>query len=141
MRARYAWASSIRLGSTRQMRSRPCHSSRTSPASSSTRKCFVIAWRDVGDFSLNRVIDSGPFVESRTSKRMRVSSPSAAKSGAASRTCATANALDRDMLLDVLELTGPTALVHAERFVAPVRGQLVEAGLDDGEQRALLRLL
>src|SRR4051794_20296602 len=72
---------------------------------------------------------------------MRVSSPSAAKSGAASRTWATANALDRDMLLDVLELTGPAAFVHAERFVAPVRRQLVEARLGDGEQRAFLRLV
>jgi futalosine hydrolase len=59
---------------------------RTSPASDSTRRCLVIAWRDTSDVALSCVIDPGPPDDNRTISRSRVSSPSAAKSGAASRT-------------------------------------------------------
>src|SRR5882762_6636911 len=41
-----------------------------------------------------------------------------------------------NMLLDVLLLLCPTAVIHAERFVAAVAGDLVEAGLAEHKQCA-----
>src|SRR5438034_299710 len=115
------------------MCSRPRRSPATKPASASTRRCLVMACRETADFTLIRAIDSGPLVDSRISSCSRVASPSAANSGAAS--CAR-RAASGDMGGDVAELFGPAALVHAERLVLAFRRQLVEAGLDDGQQRA-----
>src|SRR5262245_41899115 len=123
------------------MRSRPRRLSRTSPARESTVRCFVIACRDTEDFALRRAIESGPFADRRTSSRSRVSSPSAANSGAASRTCAATIGLACDMALNVLHLRGPPLAVHAERLVATVRRQAIEARLDDRELRSVRRLL
>src|SRR5690349_2124004 len=66
----------------------------------------------------------------------RVSSPSAAKTGAAPRKAAEELAR-RDMALDVADLRAPTAVVHAEGLGAARGRQLVEAGLHHGQARAL----
>src|SRR5947209_9888324 len=122
------------------MCSRPRRSPRTRPALESTSRCFLIAWRETADSALRCVIDSGPLAASRTSRRNRVSSPSAAKSGAASLTCAAAITLASDMALDVLQLLGPSLAVHAERLGATFGRNAIEAGFDYGEQRALRHL-
>src|SRR5262245_34232431 len=122
------------------MCSRPRRLPRTRPALDSTSRCFLTAWRETGDRSLRREIDSGPLEASRTRSRRRVSSPSAANSGAASLTCPVVG-LAGDMAPDVLHLDRPAFGVHAERLVAATCGQPVEAGLDDGELRAFRRLL
>src|SRR6266481_4342019 len=119
------------------MCSRPRRFPRISPALESTSRCFLTAWRDTGLFALRREIDSGPLDESRTSSLSRVTSPSAAKRGAASRTCATSMASARDMAPDVLRLDAPSLGVHPERLVATPRREAIEAGLDHREQRAL----
>ena len=51
-------------------------------------RCLVIAWRVTPDPSLRRAIDSGPSPDSRATSLSRVSSPSAANTGAASVTFA-----------------------------------------------------
>src|ERR1700736_1169572 len=67
----------------------------------------------------------------------RVSSPSAAKTGAfASRWAAILLRFLGDMALDVLHLLCPTAVIHAKRFEAAVAGDFVEAGFCDHKQRA-----
>src|SRR3954451_11701993 len=76
---------------------------------------------------------SGPLEESRESRRSRVSSPSAAKSGAASRAREAATASARDMALDVLHLSGPSTLVHPEGLGAALDRDPVESRLGDGE--------
>src|SRR4051812_23652711 len=100
-----------------------------------------MAWRDTSDFALSCVIDPGPPDESLTIRRKRVSSPRAAKSGAASRTRGAAATLLLDILADVLDLRRPPAAVHLERLRAAPLGDLVESGLDDGELRAIRGIL
>src|SRR5262245_22409766 len=122
------------------MCSLPRRRPRTKPASRCTCRCFVMAWRDTADSSANCTIDSGPRVDSRSRSARRVSSPSAAKRGAAVRARAAA-ALAFDMAADVLHLAGPALAVHAQGRIATARRQAVEARLDDGEPRALAHRL
>src|ERR1043166_7458388 len=74
--------------------------------------------------------------------RKRVSSPSAAKIGAALRTadCFSGSVfggfLRRDMAFDVLDLNVPAAAVHAKRIEPARLRNLVEARLDHCQQRA-----
>src|SRR6185503_8880570 len=75
------------------------------------------------------------------SSRSRVSSPNAANSGAASRTGGPAAVLALDMAADVANLRGPPVVIHAERLGTPVGGDLIEAGLDEREQRPIRGLL
>src|SRR5262245_7858380 len=127
MRSRYACASTSRLGSRSHTCSRPRRVLRTRPASASTRRCLVIAWRDTADFALSCVIDPGPPDDNRRISPRRVSSPRAAKSGAASRTGDLAEALGLDMAANVLHLLSPALLVHAEGFGATSERHTVEA--------------
>ena len=60
----------------------PCRTPRTRPASSSTRKCLVIACRERGEPAESVVIDERAPPPSLASRARRVSSPSAAKIGA-----------------------------------------------------------
>src|SRR6266700_1882135 len=107
------------------------------PAPASTSRCLVTAWRDTRDLAPRRAIEPGPSVDRRNRRPRRVSSPSAANSGAASRTAVAASGVtsDLDMFAHVLELFLPAAFVHAERLGAAVRGHAVEAGLDDMQAR------
>src|SRR6187401_3849397 len=97
------------------------------------RRCFVTAWRVTPEPSVRLVIDDGPARHKRLTMPRRVSSPSAAKTGAP--LCNNAWSARRDMAFDVLQLSGPAAVVHAERLGAARRGQLVETGFDDLEPR------
>src|SRR5687768_1385171 len=87
--------------------------------------------------SLRRVIESGPSVDRRRTRLSRVVSPRAANTGAAS------GALARlaDMRRELLRLARPASLIHPECFRSARRRQLVEAGLDDRDDRAARRLL
>src|SRR5258706_6778954 len=118
------------------MRSRPRQLSWTSPVSPRICRCLVMAWRVMAEPVVSRVIDCGPSTLSRFTKARRVSSPSAAKSGAA---CARwpLPALRRDILGDMCELLGPALLVHAEGDDPPRRRKAIEAGLDHRELRAV----
>src|SRR6185503_3370556 len=78
-------------------------------------------------------MESGPSSHSRATSRSRVSSPSAAKIGAAPDTPARAALARRDMALEVLDLLGPTTFVHPEGLGAAVLREPVESGLDDRE--------
>src|SRR5215472_11494511 len=118
------------------MRSRPRRLSWTSPASARICRCLVMAWRVMAEAVVSRVIDCGPSALSRFTKARRVSSPSAAKSGAA---CARwpLPALGRDILGDMRELLDPALLVPTEGGNPPRRRQAIEAGLDHCELRAV----
>src|SRR5687768_3736818 len=85
-------------------------------------------------------MDSGPSAQRRATTCSRVGSPSAAKTGADSRS-STATALRAfDMVLEVLDLLGPAAFVLAERLAAAIRRQRVEPRFGDGEARAAGRV-
>src|SRR6266700_3202524 len=75
--------SSRRAGSICQTWSRPARAPRTRPTPPSTCRCFVTAWRVTPAPAVRRTIDIGPPVHSRATRPRRVSSPSAAKTGAA----------------------------------------------------------
>src|SRR5512133_4210963 len=119
------------------MRSLPWRLLLTSPASESTSRCLVMACRVTSNWPLRRVTVSGPLAQRRTSRPRRVAAPRAAKSGAASFSRAGERASARDMAFDPGQLARPPGIVHAEGLVAPVRGQLVEAGLHHLEQGAI----
>src|SRR5262249_13685743 len=87
--------------------------------------------------SLNRAIDCGPSAQSLATSVSRVGSPSAAKTGAASRNVSAALRAG-DMAFDVAQLLRPPVFVHAERLTAAVHGNPVESGLDDGQPRAVI---
>src|SRR5689334_9267062 len=99
-----------------------------------------MAWRVTGSPSVRRAIDCGPFSDRRATRRKRVSSPSAANTGTASRTAAADSLPLRDIALDVLDLLAPAFVVHLERLGTARERHLVEAGFDDGEHRPLRRL-
>src|SRR5687768_13958183 len=132
----------MRSGSSSHSRSRPARTSRTRPAFASTCRCFVTAWRVMSVPDVSCAIDFAPLLHRKATNRSRVSSPSAANTGAGLRNPALrSGALTRsDMFLDVLHLFVPAAAVHAEHFEAPRRRNLVEAGFYDGQQRATLRV-
>src|SRR5207248_3815820 len=79
--------------------------------------------------SLRRVIESGPSADRRPSRRSLVASPSAANSGAALPLL--------DIAREVLDLTGPPVVVHAERLGAARERNAIEPGFDDRERGAL----
>src|SRR5262245_60925277 len=115
--------------------SRPTRRRRTIPASSKTRRCLVTACRVRLVPAVRREIDCALPFASLVSTDKRVSSPSAANTDA--RVLSAADPLSRlfDMLFDVSELSAPAALIHTKRLVAAVTWQLVEARLDDAQQR------
>src|SRR5262245_5022628 len=90
--------------------------------------------------SLNRAIDCGPSAQSLATSVSRVGSPSAANIGAASRNLSPALRA-RDMTFDVARLVRPPVVVHAERLIAAAHRNLVEPGLDDGQQRTFIAFL
>src|SRR5688572_22247647 len=132
----------MRSGSNSHSRSRPARTSRTRPAFASTCRCLVTAWRVMSVPEVSCAIDFAPLLHRNATSRSRVSSPSAAKTGAALRNPALrSGGLTRNMFLDVFHLSVPTLAVLAERLHAPVRRHLVEAGFYDGQQRAALHVL
>ncbi len=90
--------------------------------------------------AVSREIDCGGPLPIRVSIESRVSSPSAANTAARVLSAAAALGI-LEVLLDVLDLCGPAAVVHAIGLRAPVRGDLVEAALDDTQTRAVCRRL
>src|SRR5262245_46395538 len=133
----------MRSGSSSHSRSRPARTSRTRPAFASTCRCFVTAWRVMSVPEVSCAMDFAPLLHRNATSRSRVSSPSAANTGAALRNPALRSCgLTRsDMLFDVFHLLLPAAAVHPEGVEAPVRRDVVEAGFYDGQQRAALRVL
>ena len=85
MRSSARRASSSRAASSCQSRSRPLRTERARPASASTRKCFATACRVTSVLSVSRAIESGPSLPRRATRRRRVWSPRAAKTGASDR--------------------------------------------------------
>src|SRR5262249_4046081 len=77
------------------------------------------------------VAESAPPEPSFLTTESRVPSPSA------KNTCAAARSLAFDILPEVLRLRRPSAFVHPERARAPVRGDAIESGFHDGEERPL----
>src|SRR3954447_24314001 len=104
------------------------------PASARARRCLVMAWRVTSVPSLKRTIESGPSLHKRETSLRRVSSPSAANSGAASLSFSAELPL-ADMAADILELRRPAGVVVAEGLGAAFGRQAREARFDDGEQR------
>src|SRR4051812_45427960 len=127
--------SSIGFGSSAYRFSRPARTLRTTPAASSTRRCLVTAWRVSRVPAVRRTIDCGVPRLKRSSTESRVASPSAAKISARDFNAVDALARMGEILRDIDHLDGPTALVHAERFVTATCGQFVEARLDNAQNR------
>src|SRR5262245_14461385 len=128
--------SSSGSGRSSQSRSRPWGTLRASPASARTRRCFVTACRVTSVPAVSRVIESGPSAPSRATRRRRVWSPSAAKTGSvAVNAAAVARALPplAKESLDVLCLFCPAFRVHAESLRATRQGDAVEARLHDSQ--------
>src|SRR5437868_3642938 len=89
-------------------------------------------------------MDAGPRAHRRETRRRRVSSPSAANSGAEPlNPDALAARLARpgDMALDVLQLRGPTLVVHPERLGTAGEREAIEAGFHHLELRAVRDLV
>src|SRR5947209_19000301 len=87
-------------------------------------------------------MESGPSLLRRATRRSRVSSPSAAKTGAASVAGATApSGRLGEVALDGHHLLGPAAFVAAVGGIAVLRGHGIEPGLAHGEQRAAVDVL
>src|SRR5688500_2409874 len=116
---------------------------RVMTAFSSSSRFLVTAWRVMSLPEDSCAIDFAPLLHRKATSRSRVSSPSAANTGAALRNPALrSGALTRsDMFLDVRHLCIPTLAVLAERTEAAVRRYGVEAGFHDGHQRTACRVL
>src|SRR5436309_824917 len=114
--------------------SRPRRALCTSPTRPRAWRWRVIACRVTPVPSLRRVIDSGPPADRRPSRRSRVASPNAANSGTASGCCRAAAPCLLDILREVLDLSGPAVLGHAERFGATGERDAIDPRLDDGER-------
>ena len=140
--SRYFVSPSIGRGSSSNKLSRPSRTPRTTPAASSTRRCFVIACRVSFEPAVRCEIDRGRPAASFTTSANRVSSPSAANINAGSSAKrAAALRLGRDMLLNVFHLLRPATIVSAEELLPRVARNIVETRLGKREQRALLRRL
>src|SRR5207237_10118081 len=90
--------------------------------------------------SASLAIDIGPSWLRRETRRSRVSSPSAANTGAAPMNAAFAFLelrVVRKILLDQRHLYRPSTLVRRERLGAPLERDAIEARFGDGEQRAV----
>src|SRR5262249_30565865 len=118
--------------------------SRTRPASASTRRCFVMAWRVISVPDVSCAIDNAPPAHRTAMRRRRVSSPSAAKTGADFRSddffgdSFFKRALCRgDMFLDVFHLLVPASAVHPKSFQTARRRDTVYPRFDDGYQCAV----
>src|SRR5690606_16534457 len=146
--ARYSCRPVMAFGFSANRLSRPSRRLRTTPASSSTRRCLLIAWRLRALSRPSSVIERCARSPSLPTSDRRVGAPSAANTTAAAgarrdqrdRALRRRAWLDRaspDMALDVLHLLGPAAVVHAEGLVAAVRGDAVEAGFGHGQQGAV----
>ena len=86
-----------------------------------------MAWRVSLEPRVSCEIERGSPPESLATNASRVSSPSAANTGAGPLSLmATPLRLLCDMFLDILHLLRPAAVVHAERFGAAVAGNLVK---------------
>src|SRR5262245_66171506 len=85
--------------------------------------------------SVSFAIDIGPPSHKRATRRRRVSSPSAAKSGAepVNSTRVRALAVLGKILLNQLDLDGPAAFVRCESRGAALERDVVEPGLGDGQ--------
>src|SRR5947208_3483981 len=113
-------------------------------ARASTCKCFVTACRVTYPPCVNWAMDSGPSVLSRAMRRSRVSSPSAAKTGAASGgRCGFTAGSGRlcEIALDGHHLLGPAAVVAPVGGVAILGRHAVESRLCHGEQRPSIGVL
>src|SRR6266508_1005138 len=149
--------SSSRAGSISQMWSLPTRAPRTRPAPASTCRCLVTAWRGTSAPAVSRAMDMGPPAQSWVTSPRRVSSPSAAKTGAepprpparlrpagAFAPAVFSTCLGRpaglrrrgDIAFDRLHLKPPAFSVHPVRVRAARDGDPIEAGLHDGEHRA-----
>src|SRR5262249_2349310 len=115
--------------------SRPARTLRTTPAASSTRRCLVTAWRVNRVPAVRRTIDCGVPRLSRSRTESRVASPSAANISARAFNAVETLARMNKMFRDIGHLDSPAALVHAERFIAPMGGQFAEARFHDPQQR------
>lgn len=115
-------------GSNRKRLSRPRLTLLTSPACSRIRRCLVMACRVRADPSVNREIDSTGLSPSLARRLSRVSSPSAANTGALRRSGReTFLRIAGDMGRDVLHLSSPAAVVAAPDFVTLHLRKRVEA--------------
>ena len=121
------------------MLSRPRLRLRASPAASSTRKCFVTAWRVTPEPAVRLAMDIGPAAPRRETRRKRVVSPSAAKTEAALLPSATAMALGRRLRKVFLDKPGlhlPAAFVGLERLGSALQRNLIEPRLRNLQQNA-----
>src|SRR5437870_10450588 len=116
---------------------------RTSPAFSMTRRCLVIAWRVMAKPAVSCAIDMGPSRHSRTTRRSRVPSPSAANTGAdaASFAFVLERRRLRKVLLDERHHDRPALLVRRERLRAAFQRDAIEARFADGQHDAAGDLL
>src|SRR5215212_8696656 len=81
-------------------------------------------------------MDAGPPLDSRETRRSRVSSPSAANTEAGSRSLARAGKVSSD----VLELPRPARVVLPVRLAPAGNGNLIEPRFGDGESSSLRNL-
>src|SRR5262249_2716776 len=98
--------------------------------------------------SARRAIESGSRRHSRATSLSRVSSPRAAKIGAASANLPGIglrvgvivwhrhSGCERKILLDELRLVAPTCIVVSKRFRAPLKRNAIETGFRDSDHRA-----
>src|SRR6188768_1586366 len=144
----------MRFGRISQICSRPSRVLLTSPASARMCRCLVMAWRVTLAPWLRRTMDCGPLLHRRTTSSSRVSSPSAAKTGAASRSFTAADERDfamvallarargaRQVLGNQLRLRLPALLVGGEGLQAALERDAIEARLGDGELRPVRSFL
>src|SRR5690348_14149054 len=130
-------ASAIALGSNWNRFSRPCRTERMRPDSSSTRRCLVMACREIAAPSARRVMEKSDPPLSFSSSASRVSSPNAANKGACRRNFFWLSCeVLADMFLDVRHLGFPAARVHAKGLVAPSCWNGIETRLRKFEQSA-----
>src|SRR5262252_6843826 len=135
--------SASRLWSSCQTLSRPWNVPRTKPASSITRKCLVMACRVIGKPAVNFEIDSGPSPDRRSTRRRRVSSPSAAKTAADSARPGFVLALGSlaKVRLDQLDHDRPAAVVGGECLGTTLERDAIESRLAYGQHDAARCLL
>src|SRR5262245_22783505 len=101
------------------------------PASSSTRKCLLIAWRVSGEPCASWEIERDDPATSVVTRARRVASPSAAKIEARP-----SSSVGLDMMPNVLDLLAPAPVVHAVGLEAPLLGNGGKARFGDDQQAA-----
>ena len=118
-------ASSIRRVSSAYRTSRPRFSCVTSPAPSSTRRCFTIAWRVTFAPSDSVVADCAPRSPSLFTTESRVRSPSAKNTSAITVLGAF------DISLYVFYLRRPAGVIHKESPLQTMGGHALKPRFDD----------